>query len=371
VTRVLLAHQPIEGGVARHVADLARGLCARGVEVVLCAPRRLVADADARLSYRELPMGRALSAGADAAAAAAFARLVRETRPDLVHAHSSKAGALARLARVLNPRVPVLYSPHGYAFAGHFERAVERRAYRVAEQALAPLATRVVCVCEAEARLARATGIRRRVRVVHNGLDAAAVARAADSEPDARMLELRRRGPVICALTLLRPGKGIETLLDSMPRVLCAHPDAQLAIVGGGSELNELRAHAAAAGIGESVHFLGPTARPGSVLATSDLFVHAAWFESFPYVILEAMALALPLVATDVGGVSEAFVDGESGLLVPARDSAALSDRICALLADERWRRTLGAAAHERVRERFTLRQMLDGLSHVYEDALT
>jgi glycosyltransferase involved in cell wall biosynthesis len=364
VTRVLLVHQPTDGGVARHVGDLAAGLRRRGHEVVICGPEPIEQAADADL-YRRLEMDRALAPRADLAAVASLARIVRETRPDLVHAHSSKAGAIARLARAAAPRVPVLYSAHGYAFVGHFGRDAERRAYRSIERVLAPLASRVVCVCEAEARLARRLGPAAKVRVVHNGI-ATPAARA----PDARVAALRRRGPLLCALTLLRPGKGVETLIDALPAVLRDHPDAQLAIAGGGADLAQLRDRALQAGVGDQTHFLGPISSPEALLAAADVFVHASWVESFPYVILEAMAAGLPIVASDVGGVGEAVADGETGLLVPVRDSGRLAAALVALLGDEGRRATFGSAGRARVGEIFTLERMVGAVASVYDELI-
>jgi glycosyltransferase involved in cell wall biosynthesis len=297
--------------------------------------------------------------------ALALASVVRETRPDVIHAHSSKAGAVARIARSLSPHLPLIYTPHGYAFAGHFSSATQRRAYRVVERALAPLASRVVCVCEAEASLARSIGPSNRVRVVHNGIGP-----AGDGPTDPRVAELGGRGPVLGALTLLRPGKGMETLIDALPRVLAGHPDAQLAILGEGEELEALRRRAQLGGVANAVHFLGPRADPLAALRGMDVFVHPSWAEAFPYVILEAMSLGTAIVASDVGGIREALQDGESGLLVTPRDSAALANALLSMLDDPGRRARMGAIALGSVRQRFTDEAMIDRLVDVYDELM-
>jgi glycosyltransferase involved in cell wall biosynthesis len=360
--RVLLCHQPIDGGVGRHVRDLIDGLTQAGHEVVVCSPA-LPDGVRASVRHERVDMRRAIAPRADLAALARLVALLRELRPDVVHAHSSKAGALARVARVAVPGVPVLYTPHGYAFAGHFSSDVERRVYRGVERALSPLATRVVCVCEAEAKLARAVGAGSRVRVVHNGIatsDGATAATATGpagtaapgngASPQPRLAELAREGPVIGALTLLRPGKGLETLIEATPRVLARHPRAQIAIVGDGPGREELGALARSLSVERAVHFLGSCSDPLGALGGMDVFVHPSWAESFPYVILEAMSLARPIVASDVGGIPEALVHGESGLLTPARDERALAGALIELLA------------------RFTREAMVERLVRVYEE---
>ena len=362
--RVLLCHQPTDGGVSRHVGDLIEGLVAKGHEVVVCSPA-LPHGLRQPVAHVHIDLRRAVTPGADTSALMRLARIVRDLRPDVIHAHSSKAGAIARLARPLFGHTPVLYTPHGYAFAGYFSRSLERLAYLGVERALAPLASRVVCVCEAEAQLARSIGSRERVRVIHNG-----IARPGDGEADARLLQLSRGGPVIGALTLLRPGKGLETLIEAAPLVLASHPEARVAIVGQGPDLAKLRAQAVALGVAEAIHFLGPTEEPLPSLRAMDVFVHPSWAESFPYVILEAMSVSLPIVASDVGGIGEAVVDGDSGLLVPPRDERALARALVAVLDDRARGRRLGERARSRVELRFTRAEMVERLAGVYEETM-
>lgn len=353
--------QPTDGGVFEHVAALCAGLSERGHEPVVAGPfdgRPSAVDAE----VLPLELGRSVRPGADTRAIAATARLVRRLKPDLVHAHSSKAGAVARAARPTSARVPLVYTPHGYAFAGYFERAAERRAYRAAERLLAPLATITLCVCDAERRLAKSVGARR-TRVVHNG-----VREARPVPPRADVAALGEGGPVVGALTLLRPGKGIETLVDAVPRLLESVPDARVAVAGDGPDRAALEARARAGGVEHAVHLIGQIEAAMPLLAGSDVFVSASWAESFPLNVLEAMAAGVPIVATDVGGTSEAIEDGRSGLLVAPRDPRALADALAALLVDRDRAAALGAKARERQRERFSLDRMIEGTLQVYAE---
>jgi glycosyltransferase involved in cell wall biosynthesis len=359
--RVLLCHQPTDGGVGRHVRDIAEGLHDEGLEVILCSPAVPEGTSPA-LAHVPLDLRRAIAPRPDLAAQLRLARIIARLRPDIVHAHSSKAGALARLARLSRPRLRVLYTPHGFAFAGYFSRSLERSAYRLIERALAPLASRVVCVCEAEARLARSVGAAGRVRVVYNG-----VAPAGEGATDPRLLDLQARGPIIGALTMLRPGKGLETLIAATPLILARHPDAQVAIMGEGPDLQELSALARRLGVHGAVHLLGTSGDPLAALRGFEVFVHPSWAESFPYVILEALSLGRPIVASDVGGVGEALVDGESGVLVPPRDERALAAALLALLDDPARRAALGRQALQRSR-RFTRAAMVQQLAGIYAE---
>jgi glycosyltransferase involved in cell wall biosynthesis len=361
--RVLLVSQPTDGGVFRHVRDLMEGLPAHGYDVALAAPP--LTGPVAAATVVALPLARALSPVDDARALSGLVRAVRALRPDIVHAHSSKAGAVARLARLLAPRTPVVYTPHGYAHAGYFESRAQRRAYGLAERALTPLASRIVCVCEAERRLALDLGAGTRARVVYNGIGP-----PPDTPVHPEVATMRERGPVIATVTLLRPGKGIETLLDALPAVLSAHPRAQLAIAGTGVDRERLEGRAHALGLATAVRFLGFVPDTAGVMRGADVFVSSSWAESFPYVVLEAMALARPIVATRVGGVAEAVRDGESGLLVAPRDAETLAKTLGRLLSDPAWAAEIGAAARFRVTARFTREQMLEDLAAVFSELL-
>jgi glycosyltransferase involved in cell wall biosynthesis len=370
VSRVLLVHQPIDGGVARHVADLFCGLTARGYEVVLCGPSLpsaspLSEDVPRDAPHVPLEMGRSVAPAADIVAMRRFRRIARSVRPDVIHAHSSKAGAVARLGRLLGTWPPVLYTPHGYAFAGYFEHELERRLYREAERALAPLAGGVIAVCEAEARLALAVGPSGHVRVVHNGIDP-----PPSGSVDARVKELAREGLVIATLTQLRPGKGVETLIDALPPVIARHPNARMVITGDGPLRTVLAERARERGVAGAITFLGEHADPIAVLRGADVFLLTSWAEAFPYVILESMAVALAIISSDVGGVPEAIDDRQSGLLVAARDAGATAAALIELLDDPGLRARLGHTAREAVRRRFSRAAMVDGVAAVYREVL-
>jgi glycosyltransferase involved in cell wall biosynthesis len=262
---------------------------------------------------------------------------------------------------VAYPRTPLVYTPHGYSFAGYFESESERARYRLAERALAPLASGVICVCEAERRLAISVGPAGRARVVHNG-----VVTPAPAAPHSVVAGLAERGPVIGVVTLLRPGKGIETLVDALPALLAENSDARVAVAGRGPDREPLEARASALGVGHAFQLVGETDGPMPLLAGADIFVSASWAESFPYNVLEAMAAGLPVVATDVGGTGEAVEDGVTGLLVPPHDPAALAEAISKLLADPELGRRYGRSGRERVAERFTVAGMVKGTLDVY-----
>jgi glycosyltransferase involved in cell wall biosynthesis len=351
--------RPGVGGAFGHVARLSSALARRGWEVAICGPHGDRADLDVEVI--PVHIERSVTPAGDARAVRELGAIYRRWRPDLVHAHGSKGGIMARLARPARPRTPLVHTPHGYAFSLQVVSSRERRVYRVLEQATAPLATRVLAVCEFEARLARGLGLGRRARVVHNGIDP-----LPQAAPPPLVARLRERGPVVCVVSELHPRKGTMTFVEAAPRILDAVPDASIVWAGDGPDMESARRRVDALGIGERFHLPGRVEGVAGVLFGSDVYVSPSWAEAFPYSVLEAMGAARPIVATDVGGVGEAVQDGVTGRLVPARDPSALAEATVELLVDRARAEALGAAARRRVRERFTFDAMVAGTVAVY-----
>jgi glycosyltransferase involved in cell wall biosynthesis len=278
----------------------------------------------------------------------ALAGLVRALRGfDLVHAHSAKAGVLARLAA---GRRPAVYTPHGFPFAAGSK--ARRRFGVVVERMLAPVTATTVCVCDYEARLARRVGLRRRLAVVHNGCPACEAVEPA----------LRFDGPVVGAVTVLRRGKRVDVLLAAAPRIIEA--GATVVIVGNGPEAAALRAAADPRVVFEP--FVGPPAR---YLRGIDVYVLPSDSEAFPIALLEAQACGVPQVATDVGGTREAL-QPETGVLIPPGDPDALADAVIGLLRDPGRRAAMAAASRALHAERFTVERMVAETAAVYDAVL-
>lgn len=352
--------RPSKGGAFGHVARLTRALSDCGHEVAVCGPHG-ARRAELGVEVFEVEMGRDPSPRQDLAAVRGVARAYQAFRPDVIHAHGSKGATFARLARYARPRTPLVFTPHNFAFTNYFASGAQRAAYRAIETALAPLATRIICVCETERRLAAGIGAGSRARVVYNGIEP-----FERIVPDERALELAARGPLIAAVTEFQPPKGVPTLIEAMPYVLEQRPDANLAVAGEGFMRGEIEAQIAALGIGERVHLMGQLAGVSGLLDAADAFVSPSWSESFPYAVLEAMGVGLPVVATDVGGVGEMIEDGVTGWLVAPHDAEALARGLVEALAADGPGQELGAAARERVWSRFTFEQTLAGVLAVY-----
>jgi glycosyltransferase involved in cell wall biosynthesis len=366
MARIALVCEPPDGGVAEHVAQLALKLPEHGHDATVLAPagfapaERLasagvhVRTLDVRRSYRE--------PWTDARALAHLVHELRTGRFALVHAHSAKAGVLARLAAA-STRTPSVYTPHCFPFVGEVNTA-RRLLGLTVERTLARVTSAVVCVCRAERDLAVSHRIdpRGSLVIVYNGCPA-----CADGSAQPELVALRARGPIVGAVTVLRRQKRLDLLVACAPRLLRAVPEAQIAIVGGGPEESRLRAQATRLGV--PIAFM-PFREPSAhALRALDVYVLPSGWEAFPIGLIEAQACGVPQVVTDVGGNSEA-VTPLTGLVVPPRDPVALADALIALLRDPERRTAMAAASRLRHAERFSLEQMVAGTAAVYAAVL-
>lgn len=195
-----------------------------------------------------------------------------------------------------------------------------------------------------------------KLTVIRNGLDLEAF-RPAPARPS------RRRVMVVANL---RPEKGYDVLIDAAAHVLRRFPDASFECVGSGPELSSLQARLAHHGIAEAFSFLGHRDDVASLLADADIFVLPSRNESMPNSILEAMATALPVVASAVGGVPELIEDGRTGLLWPPGDPRALADRLCRVMSEPELGTRLGAAARREAAARFSFARMVAEFEALY-----
>lgn len=179
-------------------------------------------------------------------------------------------------------------------------------------------------------------------------------------------------GFVIGSIGRLHPSKGYETLLRSIPCVKQRFPGVKLIIVGTGREKDNLERLSAQLGVSSEVDFLGAK-RPSEIprlLKTLDLFVLASNWEGFGLAAVEAMASGLPVVATDVGGLSEIVEDGRTGFLVPPGEPRMLAEKVVHLLQNPDLRRQMGKRGRIRARALFSLEDMIKKLEAMYRDLL-
>jgi glycosyltransferase involved in cell wall biosynthesis len=310
--------------------------------------RASVEDARARgLTLVDVPaLGREVGPRDLVAVVNLFA-VMRRLRPGIVHTHTSKAGFVGRLAARL-ARVPsVIHQPHGHIFYGYY--GPRRTAFYVALERLAARWTdRVVTLTErgTEEHLARGIGRRAQYRTVPSGVPTAALRARSPGRTAARMaLGLPSEAFVVGGLGRLVAVKGFDVLLRALPTLAAAVPSARVLLVGEGPERVALDAQATALGVGARVHVTGATTDIARCLAACDVLAAPSRNEGMGRALVEAMALGVPVVASEVGGIPAVVGDGEGGRLVPPGDAAALADALVELGLDHGLRAKLAAAA--------------------------
>jgi glycosyltransferase involved in cell wall biosynthesis len=250
VRHVIHVSQPVEGGVCRSVRELVDDQLARGWRVAVACPAGELAGEARELGAEHVAWPARRSPGPATAAETARLRRLLAARPGaLVHLHSSKAGLAGRLA--LRGGAPTVFQPHGWSFYP-LSGALRAAAIRW-ERAGARWAAAVLCVSDTERRRGEEAGIRARWEVVPNGIDARLLA-VADRDAARARLGLGPGSLVVCLGRICR-AKGQDLLLEAWPQVLARVPDARLALVGGGPDLEELRGRAP-----ERVAFVGERA---------------------------------------------------------------------------------------------------------------
>jgi glycosyltransferase involved in cell wall biosynthesis len=367
------------GGTKRHLLELARGLRASGYDVEVACPRvRLEAFGDvsfwddllaAGVPVHALPMERRPLTPANVRAMRGLAALLRRGRYDVVHAHSSIAGAVARPAARLagRPRPRTVYTPHGFAFLSP-GGATRRSLFLAAERLLGRLTDRLIAVSDTEAAEAVSYGVvpRERVVTVPNGVDLppppAAACRAA-----VRHREGWNGTRIVGTVSRMTPQKDPGTWLAVAARVAAVRPDVRFVWIWGGEQEAEVRRRAAALGLGDRLAFPGYRPDARELVGAFDVFLLTSRFEGLPYTAIEALGAGTPVVATDVVGTRDVVRHGETGLLGPAGDVAALAGQVTRLLDDPPLATRLAAAGREDVRRRFSLQAMVAQTAAVYE----
>ena len=352
------------GGAQVHVLDLAAVLRSQGHDatVLLGGDGPVTNELERRgIPYCSIPhLAKPLNPSADCRAALEIWKALRSLRPDLVAAHTAKAGMLARWAAVM-AGVPAVFTPHGWAISDRISTR-QGRIFRMLERFSGRVSARIINVCEYERRLALQYKIASDVKlaVVHNGIPdiSAELLARTDREP-----------PRLVTIARFEEPKDHRTLLLALSRLM--EYEWTIDLIGDGPLQPAIERKAAELGLSHRMKFLGACRNVAPLLAGAQLFVLSTRSEAFPYTVLEAMRAGLPVVSSDVGGIREAVTDGQTGMLVPARDPSALCECLQQLISNPRLRAIMGGAARRRFLEQFTLDKMVTKTIQIYQEVLS
>jgi glycosyltransferase involved in cell wall biosynthesis len=295
-------------------------------------------------------------------------RLMKRERPDVVHTHTAKAGALGRLAARLAGVPVVVHTFHGSVFQGYFG-SLGSRIFQFIETALARLSDAVIAVSPRVARELeqRKVAPKEKIEVIHLGLELDRFEQVSKHRGELRQ-ELGI-GPGVSLLGIvgrLVPIKDVPTALEAMPRVLDSMPDVVLLVVGDGPERERLESMASQLGLATHVKFLGFRYDLERIYADLDVALNCSLNEGTPVALIEAMTANVPVLATRVGGTPDLLQEGKLGRLVPPGDPNLLADRIIEILSDHQRAAVVSFEARRRVLTGFSLPRLLCDLDVLY-----
>lgn len=366
---ILQVLEPSGGGSGRHFLDLCHGLSRRGhrVEAVV-SPLRAEESFIRELKSLGLPaihkveMTRSPSR-ADIASWKTLQRILSRGDFDIVHGHSSKAGALSRL-RLPGRHVPRVYTPHAFRTMDPTLSAGGRRLFGSIELFLGRFLTdHLICVSDDEYRHAADLGIpEARMSVIVNGV----------SQPVKDMALTVRASFGIAPETFvfgfvgrLSHQKAPERLVEAFRHAAARLPEAHLIMIGFGEQDAAVRAAIAASGLQSRIHLTSAFSGPQAIPAF-DCLVMPSRYEAMSYVMLEAAAAGRPIISTAVGGATTAVEEGETGIIVPNDgDATKLAAAMVTLAAPDKYQTFRAAADHARAR--FALDVMIDKTEAVYK----
>lgn len=360
---VLHLVQPVDGGVARVVTDLVRAQAGSGLRpVVACPPGSPLALGAASAGAEVHDWSATRAPGPRLAGEVAAARrIVRASRPHVVHAHSAKAGLAGRIA--VRGRVPTVFQPHAWSF-----EAVGGRTAGLAlgwERFGARWADHILCVSESERRTGQEAGIAARWSVIHNGIDLDRFRPGGRAEARASLPlgdGVDRDAPLVVCVGRLTRQKGQDVLLRAWRRMPVA--GARLVLVGDGPDRGTLEASAP-----PGVLFTGACADVRPWIHAADVLVLPSRWEGMALAPLEAMACGRPVVMTDVNGARESLPPGhEDHCLVPPEDPEALAAALTALLADPELREAVSRRALRHTRAAFDVRRTAGAVAGLYQE---
>ena len=355
------------GGGPKQVYDLVRELPRSEFDVVVGAPRdgifferfqalglRVVEFPPSRLSLRHLLLA---------------IRLIRQLDIAIVHTHGKGPGLYGRLAAWWTG-TPAVHTFHGIHYS-HYS-PIGRWLYLALERRLSRLSRTIINVSASQS--VEGLGLRlftaEQSAVVVNGIAPEEISRAISESPVRRdSLGLTADAVVLGSVSRFDPIKRHEVLLAAVRRLAGRLPRVTLLLVGAGAEEDRIRRLTLEMGLQARVIFTGFLENPARVYPVLDLYVSASEKEGLPLSLVEAMCAGLAVVATDVPGHRDVVIHGETGLLVPPDDSAALADAIRSLMSDPVRRRAMGEAGRQRALEEFGIRLMVDATAAIFRRA--
>ncbi len=291
----------------------------------------------------------------DLFAAVRLAKIIKKNNIQIIHGHTAHAHTLGTLAAKINSKCKVIIS-----------RRVDFHIHRLIKYKLG--IDRIIAVSEGVKKVLIEDGIdAEKISVIYDGIDLDRFNKLGSNNYIYEEFNLKKDNLIIGIVAALAPHKHHQNFLESAKIVKETFPLARFLIVGEGKLEQELKELTEKLNLNNEVVFCGFRKDIAELISVFDVFVLSSYLEGMGSVLLEAMALSKPIVATKTGGIPEVVRDGKNGVLVPPRDSEALADGIIYLLKNEGIRRKMGESGKEMVKD-FGIDKMIERTGQVYDE---
>ncbi len=318
-------------------------------------------------------LGRELHPLKDISNLLALIRIVRRERPDIIHTHTAKAGAVGRVAGVLCGVPILIHTFHGHVFHGYFS-PLKTPIFKLIEKTLAAFTTRVITISPAQKEeIQSLLGLSEKKFVVIPlgfNLDKFEKCKELSSGEFRKAINAGPEDVVITIVGRIVPIKNHALFLKVARLLLEKHNNLRFAIVGGGELQEQTEALARQLGISERVVFAGWWSEIEKVYADTDITVLTSDNEGTPVCLIESLSAGVPVVSTDVGGVRDVVNDGESGLIALPADSSSLFAAIDELILNPELRMRMGERGRIAMRQRYSFDKLKSDIIAFYKNLL-
>lgn len=347
------------GGVEQYIKMLLKYMDSTKFENILIASKDYQAEtyADLADAFEQVDMARAIGLN-DLKAARKVRALIKQYKPDIVYAHSSKAGAIARIAD-LGLKNHLLYNPHGWAF--NMKCSARKQAlYTTIERVAAPFCDRIICISEAERKSALDKKIcaDSKLQVIFNGVDIEAYEQKEHGKVRKTDLQIPTDAFVVGMVGRISPQKAPDVFIKAARLIKQEIPAAHFIIVGGGEMENEIKQYARENGLEDCLHITGWIDDPLTYVELFDVACLLSRWEGFGLVLPEYMMVGRPIVATQVDAIPNIISDHQNGILVKVDDEAAVSRAVIEIQRNPTLKNKLVQQGKEDVRRRFDAKRV-------------
>ena len=355
------------GGVDRYIRMLLKYLDKEKFENILVCSQDFHEEdyRDLVDSFEQVEMTRAIG-GRDLKAIKGVRALIKKYNPDIVYAHSSKAGAIARAADI-GLRNRCVYNPHGWAFNMRCS-AKKKAMYTAIEKIAAPFCDKIICISDAEKQSALDKKICRedKLQVIFNGVDIESYENGVRGAIKRKDLNIPEDAFVVGMVGRMSPQKAPDVFVKMAKQVKDEVPNAHFIIVGNGNQEDEIRKYAEDNGFSNSLHITGWVDNPMSYVELFDVACLLSRWEGFGLALPEYMMAGKPIVASRVDAIPNIIRNGENGLLVEVDDDIGASNAVLRILREDGLRKKIVAQGLEDVHNRFNARRVSEEHSKLF-----